>query len=449
MAATQALVELTRSGYEDVPLDVLEKAKTSIRDVIGVAIYGSQHEVGKRINQYVSRTSPGDGATVLGRGTASPPGAALANGTFAHAIDYDDTFESMVLHPSAPVFPAALAAAETVGATGRDLLTGYVLGVEAEFRVGHSVYPSHYDHGWHHTGTIGSFGATAAAASVLGLSEEATTNAFGIVASGSSALKKNFGSMTKPLHPGHAAQTGLRAAMLADDGFTADDAILDGEMGYGMVMSPDGSYDPTIIEEGGETWGVLDNGFKPYPSGVISHAAMEATRRLVAENDLGPETVEQVTVTLDEAASEMLIHAKPENELQAKFSIEFCLAAVIREGDAGVLEFTDDYVTAPATRAVIERVDRDFKPNLFGDEFAGYGARVVIETTDGETHTAEERRAPGSPTNPLPESRWEAKFDDCVAPVLDDESRVAILEAIDNLEEPRSLDRLVTASRPD
>jgi 2-methylcitrate dehydratase PrpD len=447
MSATEALVELTRSGSDEIPDEVLDRAKTSIRDVLGVAIYGSQHEVGDRIGRYVDRTSPGETATVLGRGTASPPGAALANGTFAHAIDYDDTFESMVLHPSAPVFPAALAAAEAADATGRDLLTGYVLGVEAEFRVGHSVYPSHYDHGWHHTGTIGSFGAAAAAASVLDLSAEATTHAFGIVASGSSALKKNFGSMTKPLHPGHAAQTGLRAAMLADEGFTADEAILDGEMGYGTVMSPDGSYDPSVIEEGGETWGVLDNGFKPYPSGVISHAAMEAMRRLVAEHDLTPETVERVTVTLDEAASEMLIHAQPENELQAKFSIEFCLAAVLREGDAGVREFTDEYVTAPETRAVIECVDRDFEPDLFGGEFAGYGARVVVTTTDGETHTTEERRAPGSPTNPLPEARWEAKFDDCVAPVLDETARATLRDAIDGLEEEGSLDRLVAASR--
>jgi len=449
MTATEALAALAASEYGDLPEEVIARAKTSIRDVLGVALYGSRHEVGELVGGYVDRAAPGEAATVLGRGTASPPGAALANGTFAHAVDYDDTFESMVLHPSAPVFPAALAAAESTGASGRDLLTGYVLGVEAAFRVGHSVYPSHYEHGWHHTGTIGCFGAATAAASVLDLPEAETRNAFGIVASGSSSLKKNFGSMTKPLHPGHAAGTGLRAAMLAAAGFTGDDEILDGEMGYGAVMSPDGSYDPTMIEEGGERWGMLDNGFKPYPSGVISHAAMEATRRLVVEHDLSPGDVERVGVTLDEAASEMLIHARPEDELQAKFSIEFCLAAVLRERDVGVREFTDDYVTAPETRAVIERVEREFEENLFGDEFAGYGARVRIETVDGATYEAEERRAPGSPTNPLPDARWVAKFDDCVAPVLDESARDAVLDAVDRLEEPGSLDRLVAATRPD
>jgi 2-methylcitrate dehydratase PrpD len=448
MTATESLAALAGSGYDDLPEEVVARAKASVRDALGVAIYGSHHEVGELIGEYVDRAAPGGEATVLGRGTASPPGAALANGTFAHAIDYDDTFESMVLHPSAPVLPAALAAAESTGASGRELLTGYVLGVEAAFRVGHSVYPSHYEHGWHHTGTVGCFGAATAAASVLDLPERETRHAFGIVASGSSSLKKNFGSMTKPLHPGHAAQVGLRAAMLADAGFTGDREVLDGEMGYGVVMSPDGSYDPTVVEEGRETWGVLDTGFKPYPSGVISHAAMEATRRLVVEHDLAPADVERVGVTLDEAASEMLIHARPEDELQAKFSIEFCLAAVLRERDVGVREFTDEYVTAPETRAAMETVEPAFETNLFGDEFAGYGARVRVETVDGAAYEAEERRAPGSPTNPLPDARWEAKFDDCVAPVLDASARDAILDAVDRLEEPGALDRLVTATRP-
>lgn len=444
MSTTDALVDLTELTYDDFPSEAIDRAKASIRDVVGVAIYGSHHEVGTKIANYVDVGLPGEDATLLGRGTASAPGAALANGTFAHAIDYDDTFESIVLHPSAPVFPAALASAELVEASGRDLLTGYVVGVESAFRVGHSVYPSHYDHGWHNTGTIGSFGATAAAASIIGLSREQARFAFGIVASGSSSLKKNFGSMTKPLHPGHAAQIGLRAALLAQEGFTADEDIMDGDMGYGEVMSPNGEYDTAEIIEGRDTWGILDNGFKPYPSGVISHAAMEAMRRLVLDEDLEPADVESVTVTLDEAASEMLIHAKPNNELQAKFSIEFCLAAILRERDAGVQEFTDEYVTAPETRAEIEKVERDFEPNLFGDEFAGYGARVAVVTKDGDEYVAEEKRGPGSPSNPLPEQRWVDKFNDCVEPVLGD-GREDILEAIDSLEEEGSLERFLDA----
>lgn len=447
MTVTDALVELTQRNHEAIPADVLDRAKTCIRDVVGVSMYGSRHEVGTKIARFVDRTSGGDTASVFGHGTCSPPGAALANGTFAHAIDYDDTFESITLHPSAPVFPAALSAAETADATGRDLLTGYVLGVEAAFRVGHSVNPSHYDHGWHITGTVGSFGSAAAASSVLDLSAEQIQNAFGIVASGSSSLKKNFGSMTKPLHPGHAAQTGLRAAMLAADEFTADSEILDGEMGYGEVMSPDGRFDPTVITDGRESWGILDIGFKPYPSGVISHAAMEAMRHIVLENDLTPADVSQISVTLDAAASDMLIHDRPENELQAKFSIEFCLAAVLRERDPGIGQFTDEYVGASETREAVDLVDTNYEPNIFGDEFAGYGAKVSVETTDGTQYVNEERRAPGSPSNPLPEDRWVSKFKNCTSPILDEDEQAIVLDTIDSLEEPGSLTKLAEVLR--
>lgn len=435
-------------GLDDVPASAIEHGKRAIYDFVGVALYGSAHETGDRIAEYVDLAAPGDGATVLGRGTASPAGAALANGTFGHAVDYDDTFESIVIHPTGAVFPAALAAAEVADADGRAVLTGYLAGVETAYRIGHATYPAHYDHGWHSTGTIGTFGAAAAAASVLDADEDAIRRAFGVAASGSSALKKNFGSMTKPLHPGHAAQTGLRAAMLADSGFTADGSILGGEMGYGTVMTPDGSYDPGAITDGlGETWGVEDIGFKPYPSGVITHAAMEATRRIVEDEDLTPTDIERVVVTLDEAASEMLIHADPDDELQAKFSIEFCLAAVVRERTVGVHEFTDEYVTAPKTREVIALVERDFEPEIFGGQFAGYGARVVVETTDGAEYVEEERRAPGSPSNPVPDERLDAKFRECAGTVLPDDAVATVEDAIDRLEEPGSLSTLVNAVR--
>jgi 2-methylcitrate dehydratase PrpD len=422
---------------DGAPPETLDRAKLAIRDFLGVALYGSQHPVGA----FVDAAQAGTAATLLGGGTASTTGAALANGTFGHAIDYDDTFESIVLHPTAPVFAAALATAERVDADGERLLGSYAAGVEAAYRIAHSVYPGHYDNGWHLTGTVGTFGATAAAGTLLGQSPETLARAFGIAGSCSSSLKKNFGTMTKPLHAGHAAEMGTRAALLADAGFGATDGVLEGPMGYGTVMNPTGTFEEAdLCESPGGHYGVEDIGLKPYPSGVITHAAMEATRRLVAEHDLDPTNVERIEVTLDEAASEMLIHADPADELEAKFSIEFCLAAVLREGDASVAEFGDEYVTAPATREAMALVERAFEPDLFGGGFAGYGARMTVETTAGETHVAEERRAPGSPSNPLTEERWLAKFHECAAPVLDREAaeRVASLtvelERLDDLE---------------
>lgn len=449
MGETQSLAEfIVATPFEAFPADVVAKSKEAIADLVGVALYGSQHGVGERITSYVERASPGDDATMLGRGTASTSGAALANGTFGHAVDFDDTFETIVIHPTSPVFSAALAMGETVGAPGRDILTGYVVGVEAAYRTGHSVYPAHYENGWHSTGTVGTFGAAAAAASVIDLSVEETRHALGIAASGSSSLKKNFGTMTKPLHSGHAAQVGVRAAMLAAEGFTADVDVLEGQIGYGNVMTMDGSYDASAMTEDlGESWAVMDIGYKPYPSGVITHAAMDALRTLLLEHDLEADDVDDVTVALDDAASEMLHHENPETGLEAKFSIEFCLAAVIRELDPGVHEFTDEYVNAPETRAEMQKVSRAFEKNLFGGSFANYAAKVTLTTTGGDEYTTAERHAPGSPNNPLSDDRLKRKFDECAAVVLSAEESDTAYDAVSTLDDDGSVDRLIEAVR--
>ena len=438
MGETATLAEFVESTtLNDVDDDAIEHAKKAIQDYVGVALFGSHHEVGDKVYDYLDAYGGEGDATVFQRPPKSPPAAALANGAFGHAVDYDDTFESIVIHPTSPVFAAALASADEVDdATGADLLLGYIVGCEVAYRVGHSTYPEHYQNGWHSTGTAGSFGAAAAAASVIGLDAETTAHAFGITASSSSALKKNFGTMTKPLHAGHAAQMGVRGALLAREGFTADPEIFEGDIGYNRVMTVDDAYDPSEITDGlSEEWAVLDIGFKPYPSGVITHAAMDAMRNLVTEHDLTPDNVEEVVVTLEEAANEMLHHRQPSNELEAKFSIEFCLAAILREGDAGVHEFTDEYVTEDETQKTISKVIRDFEEDLFGDDFAGYGAIVRVKTTDGEEFSEEIRHAPGSPNNPVSEERLGAKFTECAETRLSSDEAEALADAIDVLED--------------
>jgi 2-methylcitrate dehydratase PrpD len=437
---------VAETSLTEIPDEAQQKAKEAIQDLLGVTLYGSRHAVGSQVGGYVQREAAGDAATVIGGGRASTSGAALANGAFGHAIDYDDTFESIVLHPSAPVFGAALAAAEQAEATGAELLAGYLLGTEVAFRVGHSTYPAHYENGWHSTGTAGSFGAAAAAGATMGLAAEPLARAFGIVGSSSSALKKNFGTMTKPLHAGHAAEMGVRAALLAAEGFTADPEILEGPIGYGAVMTPDDSYDPAALTEGlGSEWAVMDIGYKPYPSGVITHAAMDALREVLVAEALAPADIARVEVALDDAAAEMLHHARPATGLEAKFSIEFCLAAVIRERDPGVHEFTDEYVTAPATRAEIEKVERAFEPNLFGGQFANYAARVTVETTAGETYTNEMTDAPGHPSNPLSSARLTSKFETTAGAVLDEAALDTVQTAIAELETAGSLAALLDA----
>ncbi len=450
MGETRILAEfIAQTSFGEIPADIETKAKEAITDMVGVSLYGSQHAVGDHVVSYVETMFPGEQATLLGGGTASPAGAALANGTVAHAVDYDDTFESIVIHPTGPVFSAALAMAESVGATGRDVLTAYVIGVETAYRTGQSVYPSHYDTGWHSTGTAGCFGAVAAAASLAALSATEIQHALGTVASQSSALKKNFGTMTKPLHPGHAAQMGVRATVLAESGFTADTAIFEGDIGYGAAMTVGDTYDPSEITAGlGDHWAVADIGYKPYPSGVITHAAMDALRNLLLEQQLDTDDIESVTVTLDPAASEMLHHESPETGLEAKFSIEFCLAAVLRDRDPGIHEFTDEYVTEAETETQMAKIYRDFQPDLFGGDFANYAARLSITTGDGTEFTTEERYAPGSPNNPISEERLRAKFHACAESVLSAEAATSVYQAIETLETEGALETLLAAANP-
>lgn len=450
MAETALLADFTAdTTFSDISSEAIDHSQTAIRDYIGVALYGSHHDVGDRIASYVDSNASGDQSTVFCRGQASVSGAALANGAFGHAIDYDDTFESIVIHPTSPVFAAALATTESVDGSTRDLLAGYVVGCEVAFRVGHSTYPEHYQNGWHATGTIGTFGAAAAAGSVLDLEPSQLLHTFGIAASLSSSLKKNFGSMTKPLHAGHASEMGVRAALLARDGFTADEAVFEDDLGYGEVMTMHDGYEPSEITEGlGESWAVTDIGYKPYPSGVITHAAMDAMRELVVEKDLSPEDVDQITVSLEEAASEMLIHAQPENALQAKFSIEFCLAAILREGEAGIHEFTDEYVATPETRTTIDKVERAFEEDLFGDDFAGYGATVQVETTAGDRFEAEERYAPGSPNNPVSEDRLREKFYECTETRLKQSAAEELETTIQRLDDDLPVSELTAQLNP-
>lgn len=438
---SQPLAELTsETTLADISAEAVEHTKRSIRDFVGVAIYGSHHDVGSTVMNYVN-SQPSEGDTILlGYGNYGPQYAALANGIFGHAVDYDDTFETIVLHPSGSAFPAALAAAGTAGKTGADVLTGYTVGLEVAYRVGCSVAPSHWNNGWHSTGTIGVFGATAAAASVLDLSVDQIQNAIGIAASSSAGLAANSGTMTKPYHSGHAAQMGIQSALMAQNGFTGNHNILEI---YGDVYTVNDDFTPDIIRESDmDDWAVLDNGFKPYPSGVVTDAPMEALRILMESNNLGYDDVEKVTATVDERF-EGLSNREPNDALQAKFSYEFCLAAILRNQHAGIHEFTDEFVTEDKTREAIDKVELVLESGLFVEETnaeASYGARVSLKTTDGETYTKEIRSAPGSPSNPLPDERLKAKFDECVVTVYGQEESDTLWEIIGRLDEAGSLD---------
>lgn len=423
------------TDYEDFDQEALDAAKTTIRDFIGAAMYGSRHPIGERIHDYVTRMLPGTDATVIGHDSASLEGAAVANGVAGHAIDYDDTFESIPIHPTGAAFSAALAAAESSSTPPRNLLTGYIIGVETTYRVGQAMFPGHYYNGFHATGTVGSFGAAAAAASVLGLDVAQTRRAFGVCASGSSSLLKNFGTMTKPYHAGHAAGMGIRAACLAQAGFTADESILEGDSGYGSVMAF-GDYDPAEITANlGDGWAVREIGVKAYPVILIVQAPMEALRRVIERENLQADAIESITATLPDKAADVLADVAPVDADQAKFTIEFPLAAIVREGNLTLEQVTDEYVRDQATRKEMEKVHRVFDSAALGDGFDRYGGRVTVRTTEGAEFTASEPITPGMPDNPLSADRLRKKFLDCAGPVLGRDQSQTLWETLGRFEE--------------
>lgn len=437
---------VTSLGRDDVPDEVADRATETIRDQVGVEIAGSGRRDGRRIVDFATATG-GGGATILDGTAATPLAAALANGTLGGVLSYDDTFESMVIHPTSPVFPAALAAVEVTDADGTSLLTAYVTGVEVAYRVGLATHPGHYRAGWHSTGTIGSFGATAAAASVLGLTDEELRSAFGIVGSSASSLRKNSGSTTFALHGGHAAQMGLRAAQMAAAGITGDPEIFEGALGYGATMTPDDEFEPSALDpDADDRWGVLDIGLKAYPCARVPQSAMDGLRDLLRREGLDAADVEGVVAEFDPELKGILDYPTPENWIRARGSIEFCLAATLLEGEASVSHFTDEYVGRDRTQAAMRKIEPSYEAPL-GEEFSNYGSRVRVRTVAGDDHVIEVEHAPGSPENPMDQERQRRKFLDCTSGTLGQDGAAELHSILGSLEEPGRLDAVLALVR--
>lgn len=420
MTETERLVDLVRSTT-DPSSDVIDRSIRAVRDYVGVAIRGADDETGDVLRAY-SNASTASGELSAFDGTAGgPERVCLLNGTFGHVLDFDDTFSTFPLHPTTVVAPAALSAGEIADADGETFLQAYAIGVEVLHRVGKSVFPTQYDRGFHSTAAVGPLGAAAAAGVVFDLDRSELHDAFGIAASSAGGLRKNFGTATKPLHAGFAASSGLRAALLAREGATAHEDAIGGPSGYGAAMAGD-AFEPDELL-GDDLGGVPDIALKLYPSAHISHGSMEALRQLRERNGLSPDDIASMTATMHPGGKDVMIHNDPETALEAKFSIEFCLAAVLRSGSAGLHEFTDEYVRDPEIRSVMETVDVTYDAEAVAD-LGRYGGHVTVETTDGRTLEAT-ADAPGSPDNPATEARLRGKFDDCVAPTTVDADRLA------------------------
>lgn len=405
----------------DLPQDVVGLGKKSILDGLGLALSGGASHLGELVRRHLEGLHLGAGpATVIGTGLkVAPRFAAFANGVGIHADDYDDTqlavatdrVYGLLTHPTAPALPAALAMAEATGANGAQAMLAYHLGVEVECKIAEAIAPRHYQAGFHSTATCGTFAAAAASARLLGLDVEATQRALAIAGSQSGGLRENFGTMTKPFHAGRSSESGVAAAQFAHMGLTATDRILEAPRGF--FSAAGGGFDAgAIVNRLGKPWTFAEPGIsiKPHPSGSLTHPGMTEMLRLLREHDIQARDVVRVRVGTNHNMPNALIHHRPRNELQAKFSMEFCMAILLLEGCAGLNEFTDAVVLRPDVQEMIGKVDFVVDDTA---EAAGYHKMTTlidIELADGRKVSGRADFGKGSPAMPMTYNEVADKF---------------------------------------
>ena len=425
MGLTETIACFIRdSGLKDCPPEAVDKAKKVIADTFAAILAGAGSEVAPPLLRYLE-ASGGSGAspiwgTKLG---ATPEVATLVNGTFGHALDFDDVLSMMPAHPSAVILPAVCAEARTRPLTGRALIEAQVIGIEVGGKIGLGMTLAHYHRGFHGTGTLGIFCATAALAKRYGLDVATTCGALGIAASMASGLRRNFGTMTKPLHTGWAARSALAAVQLAASGFSAGDDVLEAKSGFFAAYGVPES-DPGVTARGlGKPWVIVDPGIalKKYACCYASHRGMDGVLALRRRHDFTADGIVKLECRMPPGGMQVLTYPDPATGLEGKFSLQYSLAAGALDGQYTLWSFTDEAVKRPAIRSLLERVVARETQQCRGDdpEFdkRSSGSRGFVEVeialANGTRDTIRIDKPPGHPARELTWDDLHAKFTDC------------------------------------
>ncbi len=444
MSATQALADFI-VGADDLPDWTIHEAKRTLINILGVSLSASPSEGSRTLIAWARDEAAAPKASVVGASLrTSAFNAALVNGFLAHLQDYDDTHFPTVLHPTAPVWPAVLAAAEQFGASGKDALAAFALGAEAACRVAMSVHPWHYDMGWHITGTAGVFGAAAGTGRILRLDPSTMNMAFGQAGTYAAGVREVFGSHSKPMHAARAASNGLQAAYLARYGFTGADDILGGRRGFWQVLSPNGHSEEALLDRLGDHWELRNNGLKPYANGVVSHPIQDAVIGLRNEHDLQPGDVAAIHARVNPLVLELMNRPEPRRGLEGKFSFQHCAAAALVDGAGHDAQFSDAKVADPVIAALRAKVHATIDDQLREDE-----VHLSITLNDGRALDAYVEHATGSPENPMTDAVLEAKYRDLACEVLPKSQAEDLLQAVwelDKAPDVSAVARLMAAS---
>src|SRR4029453_10399305 len=461
MGLTQEVAHyVAKTRYRDIPSEDIRAARGFVLDGLGVALAGVTEEGSRIVLNHVRQMGGKEKSTVLGTGLKVPaPKAALINGVSGHAMDYDDTQLStskqavygLLTHPTTPVLHAALPVGEKDKINGEEFLLAYVLGVEVECRIADAINPHHYQSGFHSTATMGGLGAAMAAGKILRLKEEALIRTLGIAASMASGLRENFGTMTKPLHAGRAAENGVTAALLAEAGFTAATNILEARRGFFNAMA--GGYDENKISGRlGRPYFMKEPGIsiKPYPSGSLSHPAQDLILDLVKQHDLTAQAIDHIDVGTNSNVPNALIYPMPKTALEGKFSIPFCMAIAVLERKAGIAQFQDRKVRDKSVVEMMKRVTLYVDDELEGLGYDQVRRRVGTTLKTGRVIEGRYDVARGHPEKPMSWAELSDKFRECARLALPNnhaEKVIQLVAGIDQLESLSPLFRALTGAR--
>ena len=419
--------------FEDITQAALDWATSAFVDTIGVTLAGIREDAAQIVLRVPGiATAPGP-ALILGTDRrTSVLDAALINGVASHALDYDDVAGAMGGHPSVMLVPALIPLAEMAGSSGRDLLLAYVVGFETECRIARGVNFHHYDKGWHPTATLGIFGTVAAAASLLRLSIDQTAPALGMAASFAAGLKANFGTMTKPLHVGHAVRDGVFAALMANQGCTANQAAFEHKQGFLDVFNGPGSYDTTHILDAWydpfECGGGADPGLKPYPCCGSTHPSIGRAIELARHHDLDPGRIARITVLPHARRLPHTDNPDPRTLLAAKFSMQYCVARALTDRSVKLADFEADAPFDPTVRRLMQCLEAKPHPDMARD----WGTEVIVQTTDGARFASrlDDYPSRGPAGDPMTQAELWSKFADCAERSLPRSSLQAVFDSL-------------------
>jgi 2-methylcitrate dehydratase PrpD len=440
---TQILAKFVSShpsrGWSDA---VEHEAHRTFLNWVGCAVGASRHESAEAALGAMRMLDPAPQASILGRAEKiDMAGAALVNGITSHTFDFDDTHLKTVIHPAGPVASALLALAETTNASGRELIDALVLGVDVECRIGNCMYPEHYLRGWHITGSTGTLGAAAACARLLGLDELRTSWAIGIAASQPIGMREQFGTMTKPFHPGGAARAGLTSALLAKNGFTASTRALEAPRGYCHVVSTKNDWNE-ITGELGKRFEISFNTYKPFACGIVIHPIIDGAAQLKKQG-LKAEDVERVELRVHPLVVELTGKKEPQDGLQGKFSFYHGFAAGLIAGEAGEGQYSDEFVRREDVVTLRRKVSATVDKSIAED-----AADITVFAKGGKQTHLRVEHAIGSLERPLSDADLEAKFHSLADPVLGAQKAGALIARCWKLGETKDVKALVEAARP-